>query len=568
MGILDFARVKQADNLRDLYAFEQPQFTLSGTPVKPIKKGLPKDVESICPECSKVIPGVLYPENGKVMLKKECKEHGEFVDVFYGDVELYLKMERFHFGDQKGILNPPVPNAKVCPLQCGLCNMHLSHSALPIIDITNRCNLTCPVCFAHANEAGFLYEVTLEQVKYMLETLLSQQPVPADRIQISGGEPTIHPQFLEIVKLIKSMNFDYIQLNTNGIKMADLEFAQQVKEAGVDTLYLQFDGLKPETYQKIRGDASVLEKKLQTIENCRKVGITIVFVPTIVGGINNHEVGDILKFAIKNHDVVTGIAYQPVAITGRINRKQREKMRYTQADLAYDLKEQTGIIEPMRDWLPLASLTPLSKLAAALKGKPTLTVSSHPHCSGGTYIFIDPEGEGHPVGKFIDCEGMLKEADKLAREIKPTRFKFISEAKAFHALKKYFKQEKAPEGLTFEVFLKSFDSYSNKAVRKSNTGLKEHGYPTVFAAAMHFMDSYNYVVERVMRCVIHYVTPSGHLYPFCAYNSGPCFRDRVEAKFKLSEEETKKLIIKENYPKELRKLAQKLGLNVPEEKVS
>ena len=564
MGILDFAKVKQDENLRELYAFEQPERTLTGYPIKPVKKGLPKEVESMCPECGKVIPGILYPENGRVMLKKECTEHGVFTDVFYGDVDLYLKMERFHFGDQKGVLNPKIPNAKVCPLQCGLCNMHLSHSGLPIIDITNRCNLNCPVCFAHANQAGFLYELTLEQVRFMLETLLSQKPVPADRIQISGGEPTIHPQFLEIVRLVKEMNFDYVQLNTNGVRMADLEFAQRVKEAGVDTLYLQFDGVTPETYRRIRGDETILEKKLQTVENCRKVGMTIVLVPTIVGGINDHEVGNILKFAIENHDVITGIAYQPVAITGRINRKKRQEMRYTQADLAYDLKEQTGIIEPLRDWLPLASITPLSKLAAALKGKPTLTISTHPHCSGGTYLFIDPRGQAHPIGKFLDCEGFLREADRIAREIKPTRFKLFSEAKTFMKLKKYFKQDQAPEGLTFEVFLKSFDSYQNKNLRKSHTGLKEHGYPTVFAAAMHFMDSYNYVVERVMRCVIHYVTPDGRLIPFCAYNSGPCYRDRVEARFKLSEEQTKEIIQREGFPPELRKLARKLGMEVPE----
>ncbi len=564
MGILDFARVKHDENLRDLYAFEQPEFTLTGHAIKPVKKGLPKEIESLCPECTKVIPGILYAENGKVMMKKECEEHGVFTDVFFGDVDLYLKMEKFHFGDQKGVANPAIPNAKVCPLQCGLCNMHLSHSGLPIIDITNRCNLNCPVCFAHANQAGFLYEVNLDQVRFMLETLLAQRPVPADRIQISGGEPTIHPQFFEIVRLVKEMNFDYVQLNTNGIKMADLEFAQRVKEAGVETLYLQFDGLKPETYRKIRGDERVLEKKLQTVENCRKVGITIVLVPTIVGGINDCEVGAILKFAIENHDVINGIAFQPVAITGRINRKKRQEMRYTQADLAYDLKEQTGIVEPMRDWLPLAALTPLSKLAAALKGKPALTISTHPHCSGGTYLFIDSKGQAYPIGKFIDCEGMLKEADRIAREIKPSRIKLLSEAKAFFALKKYFKQDKAPEGLTFEIFLKSFDSYQNRNLRKSQTGLKEHGYPTVFAAAMHFMDSYNYLVERVMRCVIHYVTPDGKLYPFCAYNSGPCFRDRVEARFRLSEEETKRIIVQENYPPELRRLAKKLGMDVPE----
>src|SRR5581483_9925585 len=172
-----------------LWMKDQPKTTYFGYEITPIKTGLPKTVDSLCPDCKKIIPAVLYEEDGKVWMTKECPEH------------------------------------------CGLCNMHTSVSSLPIIDLTNMCNLTCPVCFANANAAGYLYEPTYDEVVRMLETLLTQKPVASDRVQFSGGEPTVHPNFLKIVKAAHEIGFEYIQVNTNGIKSADLEFAQACKEA-------------------------------------------------------------------------------------------------------------------------------------------------------------------------------------------------------------------------------------------------------------------------------------------------------------------------------------------------
>jgi uncharacterized radical SAM superfamily Fe-S cluster-containing enzyme len=543
---------------------DQPKTTYFGYEITPIKTGLPKTVDSLCPDCKKIIPAILYEEDGKVWMTKECPEHGEIQDLFFSDVDMYYKAERMWYGDQRGLENPKVKSATVCPEHCGLCNMHTSVSSLPIIDLTNRCNLTCPVCFANANAAGYLYEPTYDEVVRMLETLLTQKPVASDRVQFSGGEPTVHPNFLKIVKTAHDMGFEYIQVNTNGIKSADLEFAQACKEAGVESFYLQFDGIDDAIFKKTRGEP-LLEYKFKTIENARKVGLSVILVDTVINGLNNHHVGRVLQLAIDNYDVVKGVAYQPVSLTGRITKKQRMAMRYTLGDLAHDVEKQTGYVNAKEDWFPMACSVPLGRLVGALKGKPSLTVSCHPHCSMGTYLFLE-KGTGRvvPVSRFVDMEGLLNEVNDISSQIKPgSNFSLLSQAKAFLRLKKYFKQENAPKGLTFEGFLKTLDGYENKTRRRVNLG-KFDGYPSVFAAGMHFMDNYNYSIERVRRCVIHYVTPNGFIYPFCTYNTGMVFRERTESRYRLAAEQVIEKMKAENFPKELKQLAKKMKINVEE----
>lgn len=553
-----------AENPYD-WSSSQPKTTYWGYEIDPIRVGLPKQIDSLCPDCKRIIPAILYEESGNVLMKKTCPEHGVIQDVFFTDVDLYYKAERMWYGDQRGLENPKVKSATICPEHCGLCNMHTSVSSLPIIDLTNRCNLTCPVCFANANAAGYLYEPTYDEVVGMLETLLTQKPVACDRVQFSGGEPTVHPDFLKIVRTAHEMGFDYIQVNTNGIKTADLEFAQACKEAGVESFYLQFDGLDDAIFKKTRGEP-LLEYKFRTIENCRKVGLSVILVDTVINGLNNHHVGRVLQLAIDNYDVVKGVAYQPVSLTGRIAKRQRMKMRYTLGDLAHDLEEQlSGQINAKEDWFPMACSVPLGRLIGAIKGKPSLTVSCHPHCSMGTYIFLE-KGTGRlvPVSHFIDMEGLLGEVNDLASQVKPnSNFGLVSQAKAFLKLKKYFKPDKAPRGLTFELFLKTLDGYENKSQRRVTLG-KVGGYPSVFAAGMHFMDNYNYSIERVRRCIIHYVTPNGFVYPFCTYNTGMVFRERTESRFRLAAEQVIEKMKEENYPKELRQLAKKMKINIQE----
>ncbi|MCW5981589.1 MAG: radical SAM protein [Bryobacteraceae bacterium] len=506
----------------------QPATTLTGAPIAPVPKGLPKLTRSLCPECSTVIEALLSEDDrGRVIMEKTCPAHGFFSDIVYSDARLYLKMEEWTFGDNRGVSNPAVPDATNCPDDCGLCSMHTSHTGLANVDLTNRCNLTCPVCFANANVAGYLYEPGLDKVRLMLQALRDEKPVAGRIVQFSGGEPTIYPHWFEALRLAHEMGFSHVQCASNGIKFADLEFAQRSHEAGLHTIYLQFDGVSDDIYLRTRGRA-LLEIKLKAIENVRKAGMKICFVPTVVKGVNDHQVGDIIRLAIENIDCVSAISFQPVSFTGRINRRELEQKRYTMADFAHDVHRQTGICDPYQDWFPLACVAPFSKLASALRGELTTHLTPHPHCSLGTYLFVDRNKRATPVTRFVDVGAMLRDMDMLARKADRAHLKLYSKVSAWNSMRKHFREDRAPEGLSFSKFLETLQGLMDKRYGRGQAEKEGFTFKTLMVAGMHFMDHYNYDVERVKRCVIHYAAPNGKIYPFCAYNSGPTFREKIE----------------------------------------
>jgi len=510
----------------------QPATTFTGAAIKPLEKGLPKTTESLCPECLKVIRARLFEENGAVYMEKHCAEHGHFRDKIYSDARLYLKMEEFEFGDERGLENPQLPNATQCPDDCGMCSLHTSHTALSNVDLTNRCNLTCPVCFANANVQGYLYEPSFEQVRGMLKTLRDQRPTPNRVVQFSGGEPTIYPRFHDVLRMATEMGFTHIQCATNGIMFADLEFAQQAREAGLHTLYLQFDGVTDEVYLRTRG-VRLLEKKLAAIESCRKAGLKIIFVPTIVKGVNNHEIGAMIRLAIDNIDCVSGFSFQPVCFTGRINRRELEEKRYTQSDLAHDVADQTGLTDAYDDWFPLSCTSPFSKLLSGLQNFNRPNLTSHPHCAMGTYLYVDPRSkQAVPITRFFDMPAMLRDVDLLSRGAGAAKIKMFTKINAWQKLRKHYRAEFAPPGLSFERFLQTLQGMTDHSHGRGQ-GDGTFTYKTLLVAGMHFMDAYNYDIERVKRCVIHYSAPNGMVYPFCTYNSGPCFREKVEREFSV-----------------------------------
>jgi uncharacterized radical SAM superfamily Fe-S cluster-containing enzyme len=508
----------------------QPEFTLTGAAIKKLVKGLPKDTQSLCPECRKVLPAREFELNGKVWMAKTCEEHGEFRDVIFSDVKLYHKMEEWNFGDNAGNSNPNNEQGASCPTECGLCTLHTSHTALANLDLTNRCNLTCPVCFANANTSGYVYEPDFEQVRKMLQTLRDERPVDGRCVQFSGGEPTVYPRFLDVLRMARDMGFTHIQAATNGIELSNLDFARECKEAGLNTLYLQFDGVDDSIYRRVRG-VPLFDVKMKTIDNCRKTGMKIVFVPTIVKGLNDHQIGEIVRIAIENIDCVSGISFQPVAFTGRINRRELERKRFTLADLAKCVSDQTGITDAYNDFFPLACVTPFSKLTAALRGAGVPTISSHPHCSLGTYLFVDEETrQAVPITRFVDVGAMLQDMDELSRKSSKAVFKLYTKMRVWNSLKKHFHEDRAPGGLTFTKFLQTLQGLTDKKLgRDGKDGT--FTYRTLLVAGMHFQDLYNYDIERVKRCVIHYSAPNGQLYPFCTYNSGPEFREKIEREF-------------------------------------
>ena len=523
----------------------QPETTYSGSPIQPLQKGLPKTTRSLCPECSQLIDAKILEDSGKVVMEKRCPTHGEFRDIVYSDAKLYLKMEEWEFGDNRGLANPAVTTAKSCPDDCGLCNLHTSHTGLANLDLTNRCNMTCPVCFANANASGYLYEPDFETVRKMLQALRDQKPVACRIVQFSGGEPTIYPRFLDVLRLAKEMGFSHTQVATNGLKFMDLEFAERAKEAGLHTLYLQFDGVCDDVYRRTRGE-SLWEKKLRAIENVKRADLKIVYVPTIVKGVNDHQIGDIIRLALEYIECSSGISFQPVAFTGRIARHELEAKRFTLSDFARAVQQQTGICDMYEDWFPLSCVTPFSKLLSALRGDETTTLSCHPHCSLGTYLFVDQNRKAVPVTQFVEVGPMLREMDDLARKAGKRRIQFFTRISAWNNLRKFFHEEKAPAGLTFNKFLQTLQGMTDKRYGRGSSEAGGFTYRTLMLAGMHFMDSYNYDVERVQRCVIHYAAPNGLIYPFCAYNSGPVYRERIEKEFSIpfeTQEEMRRLTV-------------------------
>lgn len=511
--------------------------THSGCRVPALQQGLPKTVVSICPECRQRIDAELRDIDGRVWMLKTCPEHGEFKDIYWSDTELYLKAERFHFGDGQGLENPQVTGAAEtdCPNACGLCGYHTSHLALGNIDLTNRCNLRCPICFANSDARGYVYEPTFEQVEAMLRSFRETRPVAGRVVQFSGGEPTLHPRFLDCLRAARDMGFSHLQIATNGIRFAqEPDFAKRCEDAGLHDLYLQFDGVTDAAYEHTRG-RKLWDLKQRVIERVAETDMKIVFVPTIVRGFNDDQVGPIVEYALANVETVAGISFQPVAFTGRIDTGERLAQRYTLCDLAHDVSRQTGITEARRDYLPLSCVQPFTRLVNAMRTEPTINMTCHPHCSLGTYLFVGTDGRAVPLPKFMDMDGFLADMEQISRKTAAGGSHLLAKARSFQKLYKHWRGGEAPAGLKFTDFLHTLNGMIDKNVGRGEAGRKT--FRTLMVAGMHFMDAYNYEVDRARRCVIHYATPGGRHYSFCTYNAGPCYRDGVEHAMAMTPEE-------------------------------
>jgi len=484
-----------------------------------LNMSLPKTTKSLCPECKKVIDAKIFEKDGKVMMGKECPEHGYFEDVYWSDAELFIKAEKFAY-DGVGF-----QNKEGQPYSLDITGPLLSHTALAIVDLTNRCNLKCPICFANANAAGYIYEPSFEQITGMMELLRENRPLPCPAVQFSGGEPTIHPRFLDVVRKARELGFAQIQVATNGLTMPKM--AQGMVDAGMHIVYLQFDGLKDSSYIEARG-RSLLKEKKDAIEACRNSSpqLQVVLVPTVVRGINDDEVGDILKFAIQNRDVVRGVNYQPVSFCGRISAEERSEKRFTTSDIALELEKQTDFLSK-DDFYPVPAAAPLSELLSVMTNDPKVAFTVHPHCGLATYLFHGDDGEIVPITRFLDVEGLVEEAKELAREIEG-----MGKGGLLKALRllKYIDKSKVPNGINVNKLLMSLMKKSDKK------SLGDIHYRSTFIGCMHFQDGYNYDIERVKRCAIHYPTLDGRIIPFCAYNAGPTIREEVEKRYKKASE--------------------------------
>ena len=477
----------------------------------------------MCPECLSVIPAEVYEEGGKILIRKRCEEHGEFEDIYWADAELYKRFSAFE-SVGKGFATRAAERG--CPYDCGLCPAHKTTTLLANIDVTNRCNQRCPTCFANAAASGRLYEPSQDEIWKMLEVLRSEVP-PCPAVQFAGGEPTVRSDFVELVKMAKKLGFAQIQVATNGIMLAkSVEFCERLVHAGLHTVYLQFDGVKEEAYEKLRG-RRVLKTKLKAVENCRAGGIrSVVLVPTLARGVNDDQIGDIIRYAVENLDVVRGVNVQPVSFTGRIDKSELRKLRITIPDFIKLVEEQTDGQIPKESFYPVPAVVPVSRFVEAWKGEPQVAFTVHPHCGAATYVFVDGK-RLIPITDFVDVEGILEFLKEKAEELERARLPALAKLKvaisAAKQINKFIDAEKAPSGA--ESMRKVIDILT----RGDRESTAEFHRRTLFIGCMHFMDPYNFDIKRVQRCGIHYVTPDLRIIPFCTYNT--LHRPEVEAKF-------------------------------------
>jgi uncharacterized radical SAM superfamily Fe-S cluster-containing enzyme len=497
---------------------ELPLFGIERQPVRE----LPYETLSICPDCLihggrlTVIPASIFERDGEVMMIKKCSEHGEYDEVIWSDADLYRKT-MFRWYRPIGLSNPGTESVDGCPSDCGLCPDHVSHTALALIDVTSRCNLSCPVCFAGSEASGRFYEPTEEQVLEMLRGFRENQPVPCPGVQFAGGEPTLNDNLEKYIGWAKKLGFDHVMVATNGVRFAeDSGYVRTLVEAGLNTAYLQFDGLDPETCIRARGK-DILPSKIRALDSCREAGLDgVILVPTVMRGLNDDQLGAIVRFALDNRDVVKCVNFQPVSITGRIDYAGRERMRITIPDVIRLIDEQTGGLVTKDDWYPISSMLPLGRAIGLMKKRPELELSAHFACGMATFLVFDGDGSPRPITKVLDIDSFTEALEEVC-DLYALRKAFAgtrSKMKLGLALRK--SKERA-------VIQDLISSLLRRGDYGSLAKIMEH---VIMLGMMHFMDPWNFDIERLKSCDIHYGTPDGRIIPFCAYNT--LYRSEVE----------------------------------------
>jgi len=479
-----------------------------------------KKTRSLCPTCNKVVDAEISEEDGKVWLDRTCPEHGSSRYLYWSDARMFHRFEEYE-AIGNGIANPQnTVEGDQCPMACGLCSNHHSQTLLANIDLTNRCNLNCEFCFANARACGYVYEPEFPAIVSMLKMLRDQKPVPVPAVQFSGGEPTMRDDLFAIIRTAKEMGFPQVQLATNGVLIAnEPEYAKKLKEAGLSTVYLHFDGVTKETNPLMR----ISEKAIEHLEGAK---LGVVLVPTIIHGKNDHELGDIIRFAIKHSAVIRGINFQPVAFTGAASDDDIQKCRVTIPDLLSGIEDQMDGLLKKDDFYPVPCVLPFSDLVEAYTGRPQVRFTAHQHCGAATYVFVQENGVV-PVNRMVDVDSLFESIEHMAETLKKggtiNKYKALLEG----VREMHDSVKKGEQGNTTDFW----KLISKGLIGQNFEALREFHWNALFIGTMHFMDKYNYDISRVQRCCIHYATPDGRLIPFCTYNSGPVYREQVWKKY-------------------------------------
>src|SRR2546429_808785 len=327
------------------------------------------------------IKAQIIERDGKILMVKDCPKHGHFEDVMSIDPEFSQHLEEVFPGRDILAHNDEKLHHH------GSSTVKYGRGSVLTIDLTNRCNMMCDPCFMDANQVGFVHELSWEDIKTMLDNAITIKPRRQMSVQFSGGEPTLSPYFLDAVRYARKVGYNSVQAATNGIEFAkDPEFAKKAAEVGLRYAYLQFDGIG-NAANSHRRVGNLFDVKLRAIENLYNAGVDIVPVVTIVNGVNNEQVGRIIEFALDNPKRINFLSFQPVSFTGRdeeVTVERRQAQRYTLSHLAHDVKSQTGLGEPVRDWFPISFMGSFTDWADVTHGAEKefgqLTCGCHPNC--------------------------------------------------------------------------------------------------------------------------------------------------------------------------------------------
>jgi hypothetical protein len=469
------------------------------------------ETKSICPECQKKIDARLRQANGKIKITKQCPEHGDFEATHWQSTPVFNHMQTYDQFQYLGDLNAP-KNPEGCPYKCETCTNHASGTVIGVIDVTKRCNLRCAICFSTFPEQGTDYEPTKEHLIKMLEFVSQANPKPP-AILFSGGEPLEREDMPEIIGAAHKLKFMTI-LATNGTHLVDTPgLAKKLKDKGLNIVYLSFDSFHDDFNKKIRGKA-LLEEKLKAIKVCRKYDMEIILVNTLMKSLNDREVGDMIRFASKNTDIVRGLIFQPIAFTGRATENPfRENFR--EWSFAEDVEKQTGGEIKATDLYPMSVMTSPIKIMRKFMKKPWPLFSCSPQCGIVNWIYVSKEGKMFPINRFVNFDRFFSTIRKTAESA----------------------ESKGKLSLLSSLFMASMLSMDMLLVTQEvgmltlvNSIMRMHLSPSYqslgkirrrifLLGCMAFMDSYNFDVNRVRRCVVHYITPDLKIIPFCAYNN-------------------------------------------------
>ena len=479
--------------------------------------------QSLCPECLAVVPTkIIVKQPGRVYFRKRCPTHGVREDFVCSDVGWYDRMEYMVPGKVPAVQG--VEPDKGCPYDCGLCTEHEQHTCIALVEITSSCNLKCPMCFASSGPGG--RHLTFDEARRSIDRIVETEKRP-EVIQLSGGEPTIHPEFERIFEYACDQPVDYVMINTNGLRFAhDPPLLERLAERRRRLeVYFQFDGFTEATSVALRGE-SVVETKLKAIEALGKHGIHTMLVTTLQPRVNGGEVGEIVRFALER-PWITGISFQPATYSGRHVLPDELERRITFPDVVKAIANQTDGLFREKDFMPLPC--------------------AHPNCHIMTYAYRGSSAVV-PLTRFIDPRESI---DLLANGITFTR------PRARQLIEAYLGKmgccaggvcepeplEIAPlnAALPAEVGLQVSDSRpgsgrpglgpnavgenvddATRALAEEffDKALREELAPRdVFRITItSFLDAYNFDLRRLMKCCIHHVLPTGHVIPFCAYN--------------------------------------------------